>query len=133
MPQNFLALVKEKAREHPARIVFPETFDERTLRAVAGIIEEKTAHPVLIGNPQELAESFKKMGLAADLSAYTVIDMKGDQEGKTRYTDALFELRKNKGMTKEQAQKLMDDLNYFGVMVVQMGAEWRLWRLYWSK
>lgn len=120
MNKNFLELVHEKARQHPARVVFPETFDERTLRAVARIIKEGLAHPVLIGNPGKLRADFEKLGLSLDEKTYTVIDM-NDGTRREQYAQALFELRKEKGMTLAQAEKLMMDFNYFGVMIVHMG------------
>lgn len=97
MVSKFLDLVREKAREHPARIVFPETFDERTLEAIKKIEKEKTAIPVLID------------------------DMMKDETLRERYAQALFELRKEKGLGVEEARKLMTDYNYFGVMVVKTG------------
>lgn len=107
--QNFLENVRKVAREHPARIVFPETFDDRTLRACAQVVREKTAQPILLGsgfvNPE----------------GCTVVDFEKDAAMRSRYAEALFELRKNKGMTLEAAQKLMLDRNYFGVMMVQRG------------
>ncbi|MEK7524425.1 MAG: phosphate acyltransferase, partial [Patescibacteria group bacterium] len=120
MPQTFLELVREQARKNPARIVFPETFDERTLQACAQILKEGTAHPILIGEPQKLAEDFKKFGLTFDQKTYTIIDMAHDDERRQHYAQALFELRQEKGMTLDAAQKLMTDLNYFAVMVVKM-------------
>lgn len=120
MAQKFLQLIRERARQKPARIVFPEMFDERMLRAVAQIAKEKTAHPVLIGNPVKLAADFEKLGLSKDLSPYTAIDMSNDKKRQERYAQDFFEQRKEKGVTLEQAQKLMTDLNYFGVMVVKM-------------
>lgn len=111
MQENFLTLVREKAKANPAKIVFPETFDERTLRAVAKIEEEGTAEPILIGDPKKLV-NFKK---------FMIIDRENDKERRERYAQALFELRKEKGLTLDEARKLMLDYNYFGVMVVKMG------------
>lgn len=96
MVQKFLNLVKQKARTNPARIVFPETFDERVKQAVKKISKEKTAIPVLI-------------------------DMKREKYRRKKYAKKLFELRKDKGLTPKEAQKLMSDYNYFGVMMVKMG------------
>ncbi len=96
MSQNFLELVRERAKEHPARIVFPETFDERTQKAIEIIRREGTAVPILID------------------------EMMKDEKQRERYAQALSELRKEKGMTMDEARKLMNDYNYFGVMVVKM-------------
>ncbi|MBI4994231.1 phosphate acetyltransferase [Candidatus Peregrinibacteria bacterium] len=96
MVQKFLNLVKRRARLAPARIVFPETFDERILRAISKIEKEKTALPILI-------------------------DMKHDKKRRNLYAKKLFELRKEKGLTLKEAQKLMSNYNYLGVMAVKMG------------
>lgn len=121
MKQKFLNIVREKARSHPARIVFPEAFDERTLRACAAIMKEKTAHPVLIGDWQKIAGDLQRLGLSIDPSAFIIVNMKDDDARVQRYAQALFELRREKGMTHEEAEKLMSDYNYFGVMMVKMG------------
>lgn len=121
MTDKFLNLVKEKARAAPARILFPETFDWRTLGAVAQIVGEKTARPILIGDPKELKENFEKAGLNMPPSAYEVIDMKKDSARRETYARDFFELRKNKGVTEEQATQLMSNLNYFAVMAVKTG------------
>lgn len=95
MVKKFLNLVKRQARKSPARIVFPETFDERVKQAVKKILKEKTAIPVLI-------------------------DMKREKYRRKKYAEELFQLRKDKGLTLKEAQKLMSDYNYFGVMMVKM-------------
>lgn len=120
MAQRFLDLIKDKARKSPARILFPETFDWRTLGAVAQIVEEKTARPVLVGSPEKLREDFKAARLQITEKDYDVLDIKnGDL--RNRYAVAFFALRKDKGVTQEQADKLMTDLNYFAVMAVKVG------------
>lgn len=120
MPQNFLELIKTKARKNPKRILFPETFDERTLRAVCKILEEGTAYPLLLGKQEKFILEFEKLGCKADCEKLTFIDPL-DSQLLEKYTDALYELRKQKGLTKDEARKLLNDFNYFSVMVVQMG------------
>lgn len=121
MSHSFLEMVREKAKSAPARIVFPETFDPRTLQAVAKIKDEGTAHPVLIGVPEKLAADFASLGLSPDLAGYTVVDMEHDTARTGRYARTFLELRKDKGMTLAAAEKLMSDRNYFGVMMVKEG------------
>ena len=104
MKQKFLERVRKIAAKNPARIVFPETFDPRTLEAVDLIVKAGTAHPVLIGGP-------KKDGCET-------IDL-NDSARLKKYAARLFELRKNKGLTLAEAQKLVRNRNYFGVMVVE--------------
>lgn len=117
---NFLKSVKEKARSLNKNIVFPETFDERTLRAVETILLEGTANPVLLGKAAEIKRHAEQLGLEIDWNMVKFIDLE-DPERLKKYAEALYELRKEKGLTREEADKMMRDLNYFGVMVVQMG------------
>lgn len=123
MMRKFLELVKEKAKEHPKRIVFPEYFDERTIQAVVKIAEEGTAVPVILGNLKAVKESFEKAGLAEAMTQFVqeqklfLWDIE-DLKTKERYTEALYELRKNKGLTKDETKKLIENFNYYAVMMV---------------
>jgi phosphate acetyltransferase len=117
---NFLKCVKEKARKLDKSIVFPETFDERTLRAVESILQDGTAKPILLGKAAEIQRHSEQLGLKIDWNKVTFIDPE-DPERLKKYAEALYELRKEKGLTREEADKLVRDLNYFAVMVVQMG------------
>lgn len=121
MNSSFIDAITLHAQEHPARVVLPEAYDERTLLAAAKIYEQKTAKIILIGNREEILAHAEKLGVKTQLSELEYIDYKNDSERKKKYATALFELRKNKGMTQPDAEKLMEDLNYFSVMVVQMG------------
>lgn len=122
---NFLKLVKKEAKQNPKRIVFPEVFDDRTLPAVMKIVNEGTAIPVLLGKPAAIRADFKKLGLEKQATAF--LDAKklflwdiDDAATKERYTKALYKLRKHKGLTEEDARKLVENLNYYAVMMVQM-------------
>lgn len=120
MQKKFLELVKEKAATMPAQIIFPETFDERTLRAVSKIVHEGTAHPILIGNPKKIVEDLKRLGLSDDLSSYKIIDMEADLKRRELYAQKFYEMRREKGATLEVARKLMTDYKYFSVMALKM-------------
>jgi len=117
---DFLSIIKEKAATLQKKIVFPETFDERTLKAIEVILKENTAFPVLLGKSNIIKKQAQELGLAIDWNKTEIIDLE-DKERLQKYAQALFELRREKGMTLEEAQKLVLDLNYFGVMVVAAG------------
>lgn len=121
MVRNFLDIVRARARVRPARIVFPESSDPRVLRAVAKIIEDRIACPVLIGDPKKIASDAAKLHLSLDPSEYAVINMETSKALKEHYTKKLFEFRQEKGMTLEEAERLVNDINYFGVMMVKLG------------
>lgn len=104
--------MKEKAKSKKMKIVLPETMDERVLSAAKIIIEENIADIILIGNQEELInkyECFKNI---------TIIDPKAN-DLTNNYIDMLVELRKEKGMTKEEATKLLlEDYMYYACMLV---------------
>lgn len=121
MNKTFLEIITERAQQKPGRVVLPETNDDRTLRAAAEIYKLKTAHPILVGNRDKIIEKAKTLGIEKELAELEYIDFEQDTERKEKYAQALFELRKAKGMDLATAQKLMNDLNYFSVMIIQMG------------
>lgn len=117
--QNFLRKVKSIARKEPKRIVFPESGDERILKAVAQIIKEKFADPVLIGRSEEIIKLCRKSKIEMDWKKVEIIDP-ADKFLTTKYSEALFELRKNKGLKLKEAVELIKDPNYFGTMMIQL-------------
>ncbi|MBU2523782.1 phosphate acetyltransferase [Patescibacteria group bacterium] len=120
--QNFLQGIKKKARKNPARIVFPEGFEERVIQAVAKIVKEKTAKPIVIGNLSDIKKKAKKLGIALDfIKKIEIIDIKKSPELVKKFADEFFRLRNHKGVTKAQAKKIIQDINYFGTMMVHLG------------
>jgi len=114
---NFLESMKAKAKADKKNIVLPESFDERTIKATDAILKEGIANVILIGNKDEIlakADGF-------DLSNATFIDPASYSE-MDALVDSLVELRKSKGMTKEDATKLLKENSlYLGVMLVKAG------------
>lgn len=118
--QNFLRKVKTIARKDPKFIVFPESDDARILQAVAKIIKEKFAKPVLIGDDKSIKKACKKLKLKMDWKKITIVDP-SDKILIKKYSEALFLLRKDKGITEKDARELIKDPNYFGTMMIQLG------------
>lgn len=117
---NLIQDIKQRAKSLNKKILFPESFDDRTLKAIEIIVKEQTVQPVLLGKETVIKDQAAKLGLQIDWSKVTFIDQT-DAALQEKYAAALFELRKNKGMTLDEAKKLMLDINYFSVMVVEMG------------
>ena len=113
---DFLQTIKQKAKADKKTIVLPESQDLRVLKATEKIIKEDLAKVILIGNEKEILE--KAEGL--NISGAEIIDP-GSYAQMNDFIDALVELRKNKGMTKEKATELLQDPLYFGVMMVKKG------------
>lgn len=111
--------IESIAKKNPQRIVFPESEDKRTLQAVETIIKKGIAIPILIGEPEEILKIVKKLKLKIN---WKKVEIKNpsDQKCSEKYAKELFKLRKEKGMTEEEAKKLIKDPNYFGTMMIHM-------------
>lgn len=118
--QKFIKHVKTLAKKNPKRIVMPEGFEPRVLKACAQVIKEKTAFPILVGDIEDLKKRAIEAGAKIDWTKVEVVDnMKGP--AREKYAKEFYKLRKHKGITEEDALKQMDAFNYFGTMMVYMG------------
>lgn len=116
---SFLGQIRKKAMQANRRIVLPETNDERVLRATAEIIKEGLAQPILVGNPEVINNSAKAYEIS--LSGARIVDPFNFERFES-YVDKLVELRAKKGMTREEARKILQtDVNFFGAMLIKMG------------
>ena len=106
------------ARKAHKRIVLPEGTEPRTVKAAGLITEGNLAHVMLIGD--EAAIRAVAAEQKADLKGVEIIDpVKSDKyEG---YVEAFYEMRRAKGVTRDQAAATVADPVYFGTMMVQMG------------
>jgi len=111
--------IKQNARKHNMRIVLPEAYEERNLRAADIAIEEGLAQIILIGDQQEISSHAGKLGLK-NISKATIINPVSHQK-KEHYINMMVELRKNKGMTVEEASRLIEDPLYLGVLMIKNG------------
>ncbi|MDR3050917.1 MAG: phosphate acetyltransferase [Oscillospiraceae bacterium] len=111
--------IKAKAIKNRKRIVLPEGTETRTVQAAAKIAAQGIADVILIGDTRAIAD--QAAGLGVDLSGVTVRDPATD--GKTAgYAAGLYELRKDKGMTPDQATALVTgNTLYFGTMALKLG------------
>ena len=116
---SFIDGIKERAKQDIKTIVLPESEDERTLRAAAKILEEKTANLILIGDEATVKADAEKYGVNID--GATIINPETSDKLE-EYVNTLYELRKAKGMTPEAARDaLLKDRTTFGVMVLKTG------------
>ncbi len=112
-----MAQVKAKARLDIKRIVLPEGDEPRTVQAAAQIRAEGIACPILLGDPARIqAVAAEKK---ADLSGIEIINPL-DSPKAAAYAQSLYELRKAKGVTEEDARKLVQDPMYYGIMMVKL-------------
>ena len=115
---NFLEQIVSRAKSDIKTIVLPESTDIRTIKAAAIIQEKGIANIILVGNKDKI----KKLAGDLDISKAQIVDP-ADFDKFDEYVNTLYELRKAKGMTIEQARKLLsENVLYFGIMMVKMGA-----------
>jgi len=116
---RFLDKVKQRAKSQIKTIVLPEALDPRTLKATQQILAEGLAKVVLVGNTAAIETAAKEN--AADISGATIIDPATYSE-ISALTTKLYELRKAKGLTEEQAKQLLAENPLFlGCMLVKDG------------
>lgn len=108
-----------RAQANKQRIVLPESLEERTLTAADKALADGLAEIILIGNVDEIMALADKLGLK-HVGEATIIDPATSEKTET-YAQLLFELRKNKGMTIEEARKKVLDPLYFGCLIIKNG------------
>lgn len=115
---SFIDQIKQRAKKEIKTIVLPEATDARILEASKIVKNEEYAKVILVGNEEEVNQIAKENGI--DIEGITIINPE-KSEKKEEYANKLYDLRKAKGMTEEQAQKLVLDPVYFGMMMVKLG------------
>lgn len=109
----------QRAKADKQRIVLPEGTEERTLKAANQILTDGVADLILLGNVEEIQEKAREWGLG-NISKATLIDPQNSEKSE-EYAQMLFELRKKKGMTIEEARKKVTDPLYYGCMIIKSG------------
>ena len=108
-----------RAKSNPQRIVLPEGDEPRTLEAANTILKEGIAKLILIGNPATILSMAKEKGYEF-ISQATIVDPESDSRMPV-YANLLYELRKAKGMTEEEAAKKVKDPLYLGCLMIKNG------------
>ncbi|HJX05813.1 MAG TPA: phosphate acyltransferase, partial [Candidatus Nanoarchaeia archaeon] len=116
--RTILDSLKEKAKANPKRIVFPDAYEEKILRAVEVILNEKISIPFLIGERARVEQRAKELSL--NLVGVEIRDPKFDANYE-HYVQEYLKLRKKKGMTLEEAKKTMLLPHFFGAMMMKQG------------
>ena len=106
---SLIDMIKTKARKDIKKIVLPEGEEARTIAAAKIIRDEGLAVPVLIGDPAKI-----------DAEGIEVINPETSDKA-AQYASELYELRKAKGVTEEDAKNLVKDPMYYGIMMVKLG------------
>lgn len=108
----------EILKKNPKTIVFTEGTDSRILEAASRLLAGNFLHPILVGNEDEVIKAAEESGY--NIRGAQIIDP-ANYDRFDEMVDLFCELRKSKGVTKEEAQKIVSQPNYFGTMLVKMG------------
>jgi malate dehydrogenase (oxaloacetate-decarboxylating)(NADP+) len=107
-----------KAAARPRRVVFPEGENEKILRAAHILVEEHIAQPILLGDEKVIQSKARDLSVALDKIEVVNPQAWPKREG---YIQALYELRRRRGVTLSEAQEYINDRTLFGSLMVQMG------------
>ncbi|MEN9445033.1 MAG: hypothetical protein RIS47_1924, partial [Bacteroidota bacterium] len=113
--------ITAKAKSMPVKVVFAEANNFHVLKAAQVVIQEGIAHPILLGDADEIALIVKENDL--DLSAAIIVDYRSvaEEPRRKRYAQMLFNKRQRKGISYEEAFEKMYDRNYFAAMMLELG------------
>ncbi len=114
-PNRFAYQLLEKARAEKKTIVLPESDDERILRAAGLLLAQDAVKLILLGDEGEIQSRAKKLGV--NLSGAQVFNPKNSPLN-AEFAATLYEARKAKGMSEDEAARLVLDRTYFGTLLV---------------
>lgn len=117
-----MALIEQiiaRAKSCKQRIVLPESLEERTLTAADMALADDLADIILIGAHKDIFALADKLGLK-NIGKATIIDPATSEQTET-YVQLLYNLRKNKGMTEEEARAKVLDPLYYGCLIIKNG------------
>lgn len=116
---KYLDSLLERASKNVKTIVLPEGEDERILQAAHYVAERKAAKLIIFGNPEEIKAYYAKNNWNLD----GIEVMEPEKSPKLEeFANLLYELRKAKGMTLEEAQKLAVNYTFHGTLMMKTGA-----------
>jgi phosphate acetyltransferase len=116
---DFKEKILDNAKKLHKRIVLPESFEERTIKAADEVTKNEIAEIILIGSRDEILKLALKNGLNNIEKAKIIEPSKFEM--KEEYAVKMVEMRKSKGLSKEQAIKLLDNPLYLATMLIKFG------------
>jgi len=118
MKVDLLDQIKQNAAKHSMRIVLPEGTEPRTLQAAQIILREKIAQLILLGKPTEIRNKSAELGV--DVSLAVLVDPETDPRREV-YASKMVEIRKDKGLTMDEALTMLNDPLCFGPLMIKCG------------
>ena len=121
LDNQIMRILGSKARRDPKRIVFAEADNQKILKAASIVYDDGIAYPILLGDEQKIKRIAAENKI--DITDFPIIDTHSPEmaDKKQLYSDLFFKKRQRKGINYYESRKLMNDRNYFGSMMVEMG------------
>ncbi|TPV35798.1 phosphate acetyltransferase [Paucihalobacter ruber] len=119
-PRMFQYNLLKKAKSNQKHIVLPEGLDERILKATKHLKDLDVVKITLLGDQKQIEEKIATLNLGLDLNGINVINPV-ESDNFEFYANTLYELRKHKNVNLAMAKDLMEDVSYFGTMMVYHG------------
>jgi len=119
-PRMFQYNLLQKAKSSKKHIVLPEGSDERILMATKMLIDADAVNITLLGNREQIVSKITELDIDLDVNTIDIIDPTTSEQFLD-YATTLFELRKHKNVNLAMAKDLMEDVSYFGTMMVHKG------------
>ena len=113
---RFIENIKQRAKEDLKTIILPEAEDKRILEAASKVTKQGFAKIILLGDENQIQDDSRKYNI--DLSGVKIVNPL-KSEKMNQYIERLYELRKHKGLTIEQATELLKQPIYFGMMMLK--------------
>ncbi len=117
--QKLTSRVINRAKKNPKRVVFTEANHHKILKAAQILKDEGIAHPILLGEVDEINALIKEHKL--ELHDCTIISPRAEKEKIQQYGKELYAKRQRKGMTLKDCEKALHDRNYYASMMVEHG------------
>jgi len=118
MEMDIGTYLKERARENPKVIALPESWDERVLAAASGLLREKLAGVLLIGDADEIRRNARRSEINLEGAEF---ENPRDSDKRESFTEELYDLRKHKGLTRAEAARLLDNPMYWAALATRRG------------
>jgi len=119
-PRMFQYNLLKQAKLNKRHVVLPEGLDERVLRATKQLVDLDAVDITLLGDKKQIEDKIIALDLALDLSLVTIINPI-ESPLFEEYEETLYELRKHKNVNLAMAKDLMEDVSYYGTMMVHKG------------
>ncbi|MEP6260537.1 MAG: phosphate acetyltransferase [Gillisia sp.] len=119
-PRMFQYSLVKRAQQARKHIVLPEGTDERILIATSRLIDMDLVDITLLGNEEAIKDKIRTLGITIDLNKVNIIDP-AKAENFEDYAKTYYELRKHKNINMDMARDRMNDVSYFGTMMIYKG------------